>query len=136
MQYNDDGTITITFREDQTYVSDNQLEEKRKQTEALFIATGWKVERMWRLGEHYGPCDVRYFHYIHTHPWWLIQTSLGLIKFGPRKRVHVIDWEAASFRGIITEDNVTKGESFVHAWTRETILEYLCKLRECMANAT
>lgn len=64
------------------------------------------------------------------NPWWLIQVPQGIIQIGWRKRVISIDWSGTSFRGIITEDNVTKSDTMVHAWSEEKAIEYLKALKE------
>lgn len=64
-----------------------------------------------------------------TGPWWLVLTEYGIIRLGWRKRVLEIEWSATKIRGKVTEDDVTKEDSLVHAWNYVKGLEYLTALR-------
>jgi hypothetical protein len=59
------------------------------------------------------------------HPWWLVKTPFGLVEIGWRKRVININWEETPVRAVVTKDDVTSSETFVHAWGEEKALEYL-----------
>lgn len=63
-------------------------------------------------------------------PWWLALTDIGPIQIGRRKRVWAISWVACAVRGIVTDDEVTKGETYVHAWNKEDVVRYLTRLVE------
>lgn len=63
-------------------------------------------------------------------PWFLFATDFGIVKIGWRKKVINIDWSNTSLRTNITTDNVTKGESFVHAWSWSDCVKYLCEIRK------
>lgn len=65
-------------------------------------------------------------------PWLLIQTEYGVIIIGNRKRVINIDWTFCPFRGVITEDEVTKNDNLIHAWSYEDALKYLTNLNKLM----
>lgn len=65
-------------------------------------------------------------------PWFLIRTEYGVIMIGWRKSVISISWELADFRGIVTEDDVTKKDDLVHAWSYEDALKYLTNLYKLM----
>lgn len=58
-------------------------------------------------------------------PWWLVRTSAGLLKIGWRKRVINIDWSDTPLREILTQDDVTKEDTLVHAWGYAKAVEYL-----------
>lgn len=72
--------------------------------------------------------------YSHTYddPWLLIQTEYGVIIIGNRKRVIHIEWTFCEYRGIITEDEVTKMPDMVHAWGYSNALLYLTNLHKNM----
>lgn len=102
--------------------------EARAEVESILTLAELKPERMWELANGYWPdtpCydDVR-------RPWWLAQTSIGLIRLGWRKRVLEIAWEATEVRGIVTDDDTTKGETMVHAWGVAKAVAYVTRLRE------
>ena len=62
--------------------------------------------------------------------WWFIQTKVGWIKLGWRKRVVEIDWSYTSIREKVTNDeNVTSETNYVHAWDEAKLLEYLRVLK-------
>lgn len=100
---------------------------------SLLTIAGFKPGRAWELvNQYWGKNDVR-------GPWWLIQTDIGPIRIGWRKRVIEIEWDACSFghlpvRGIVTEDDVTKNESLVHAYSMVDAVKYLASLRHIALN--
>lgn len=102
--------------------------ETRLEVESIFALSGLKQNRMWELANGYWP-DAPTYDDI-RRPWWLVQTEIGLIRIGWRKKVLEIDWESAEFRGLVTEDDVTKGQSMVHAWSTVKAVEYLTRLFE------
>jgi hypothetical protein len=61
----------------------------------------------------------------HPDPWWLVRTPAGLVQIGWRKRVINIDWSDTDVRTVVTSDDVTKTETYVHAWSEAKALEYL-----------
>lgn len=61
-------------------------------------------------------------------PWWLVITPYGPIKIGKRKRVTEIDWLDTKLRKIITSDDVTKTDTYVHAWSPLKLVEYMIAL--------
>ncbi len=48
-----------------------------------------------------------------------------MVQIGWRKRVINIDWTDTPIRKVLTEDDVTKSESMVHAYSTMKALEYL-----------
>ena len=78
---------------------------------------------MWELPNNYWPDS--YVDLRRENPWWLVKTPHGLIELGPRKRVFSIHWDETNIRKIVTEDDVTKSETMVHAWNIEDALKYL-----------
>jgi hypothetical protein len=69
------------------------------------------------------------YRWRHARPAWLVKTRFGLIEVTPRKRVLAIEWAETPARIIITEDDVTKHLSLVHAYTTTEALKYLTALR-------
>lgn len=66
----------------------------------------------------------------HWHPWWLIKTEYGYIEIGWRKNVISINWEDTDIRGIVTTDNVTKDQSYVHAWSVADAVKYMTEFNK------
>lgn len=96
--------------------------------EAMFTLANIEVLNSWEIPNQCWP--QAYMKLRAENPWWLIQVPQGIIQIGWRKRVISIDWSGTSFRGIITEDNVTKSDTMVHAWSEEKAIEYLKALKE------
>lgn len=110
---------------------DEMRKRSREEVTSIACLAGFKVERMWELANGYWPDapdydDVR-------RPWWLLQTEIGLVRIGWRKRVIEIDWEACAVRGVVTADEVTKEDSLVHAYSVEKAVTYLRELRRLAA---
>jgi len=95
------------------------------QVEELFKAANIKILNQWEIMNEYWPRHPDYYKIIIENPWWLIQTEVGMILIGKRKRVVEINWIATPIRKIITEDDVTKSETMVHSWNHSTCLIYL-----------
>jgi len=76
--------------------------------------------------------------YSSSYPssWWIVETTLGPIKIGHRKRVYSISWDNApglkevDGREIFADQQVTKGKYLVHAWGKDDAMKYLWKLVE------
>jgi hypothetical protein len=116
----------------------------RQKCESFFCLAGFKVHRMWELPNQYWPRHplaedadeyevktyIRYARWADNSPWFLVKTEFGLIEIGDRKRVTQIEWSDTPYRGIITEDAVTKESTLVHAWDQAKVLEYLVTLRK------
>lgn len=108
-------------------------EESRAEVTSILTLAGLTPTRMWELANGYWPDHPEYDDV--RRPWWLAQTSIGLIRIGRRKRVIMIDWEATDVRGIITDDDVTKDSDGVHAWSVEKAVEYVRRLATLSAKA-
>lgn len=67
-------------------------------------------------------------------PWFLIFSKLGCIKIGWRKSVINIDWSESDIRTdgekLFVSETVTKGKSYIHAWSDESAAKYLRMLAE------
>jgi hypothetical protein len=86
----------------------------------LFLLADIKVLQAWPL--------VNQYDADRKDPWWLVKTPAGLIKLGWRKRVISIDWSDTAIREVITDHEVTKDETMVHAWSVAKAVEYLEQL--------
>ena len=106
-------------------------DESRGEVEAMLTLAGLKPSRMWELANGYWPLAPNYDDV--RRPWWLAQTSIGLIEIGRRKSVISISWDATKVRAVVTEDDVTKKDTLVHAYTQAKAVEYLTHLREAAA---
>ena len=73
-------------------------------------------------------------------PWWIVRMTLpdtdgglpkgiGNLLIGWRKRVLDIDWCDFGFKCVVTQDDVTKSETHVHAWSYSKAIEYLMELK-------
>lgn len=97
---------------------------------SMLRVAGIKYRSLYQLENRYWP--KAYVNERANSPWWLIVLDQGEIVIGWRKRVISINWSATPFRKIVTEDNVTKGEDHVHAYSMFKATEYLVSLKACM----
>jgi hypothetical protein len=100
---------------------------KREHAIALFEMAGFEVKSVHELPNGYWP--EAYTELRRNNPWWLIETQIGLVKIGWRKRVINIDWSATAYRIVVTEDDVTKDETMVHAYGYAAALKNLTNLK-------
>lgn len=68
----------------------------------------------------------------YKYPWIIVTTQKGRIKLGWRKRVMNLDWSESDITAmgeiLFKEENTTKGEKYIHCWSKEKAVEYLTKL--------
>lgn len=102
----------------------------KEQMLALFLLAGIRVDNQDELPNEYWPRVPDYQQLRDESPWWLVHTEFGMVKIGWRKRVISIDWQRTAVRVVVTEDDVTKDDRGVHAWSYVKALEYLTALRE------
>jgi hypothetical protein len=66
--------------------------------------------------------------------WLLVTTPMGVIEIGWRKRVMVIDWSksdlTAEADALFKDEDTTKDERMIHAWSYDKATQYLKKLAE------
>ena len=85
---------------------------------AVFTLAGIKVIKVWDIKNGYGGEEA---------DWLLVNTELGMITLGWRRRVIAIDWEETGIRCTVP-DEVTKGPFNVHAWSYVKAVEYLSRV--------
>lgn len=103
---------------------------QKNEVEALLTLSGLKYDSIWEIANQYVPVCEHYAVYRQNNPWWLIFTKHGPIIIGWRNRVISISWADTDIRFVVTQDDVAKTETLVHAWTIEKALEYLIALRK------
>ena len=71
----------------------------------------------------------------HGYPsWYLFETTLGKIQMGWRKRVIHIEWfETGAKIPNLTNDEVTKDDTYGHAWGYGIALDYLETLHRILS---
>ena len=97
-----------------------------EQAKGLFTLAGIPVIKMWERPNQYWP-DA-YVEERKRSPWWLVKTSRGMVEIGWRKNVISIDWSDTGIEKILTEDDVTKGKTYQHAYSYAKAIEYLTVL--------
>ena len=96
---------------------------------AIFLLAGIHVNSADELPNEYWPRVEDYLQIRADSPWWLAHTELGMVKIGWRKRVISIEWHRTDYRFIVTEDQVTKDEQMVHAYSYADAVKYLTELK-------
>lgn len=100
---------------------------KEVEVRAIFTLAAVPVQEVYQIENGYWPeayADLR-----KANPWWLVKTPTGLVRIGRRKRVITIDWSDTPFRGIVTDDDVTKETYMVYACTLGNAVDYLSTWR-------
>jgi hypothetical protein len=103
--------------------------DEERQFRDIFKKAGFKVFEMKPIKNEYCSCE-------HCAPWFNVKTPLGVIKVGWRKRVINIDWSKVhvvpgqDILSLFNKENVTKGDSSIHAWGWDKAQEYLNKIWE------
>lgn len=106
----------------------------QQQAEAFFVLSGFTVQSMTKLANGYWPESPAYAEIREQNPWWLVETQFGRVMIGWRKRVISIDWKTSGFTVVepLTQDNVTQGPCWVHAWSPADAVRYLTELAQRM----
>lgn len=102
-----------------------------EQVKAIFILAGIDVLALFKTENNYWPSS--YVEAREKSPWWLVKTSAGLVHIGWRKRVISIDWADTTIRQAVTDDEVTKDETMVHAHSYAKAVEYMAAWRRIAA---
>lgn len=103
---------------------------KQEEAKSIFILAGIQPLAFEALidGYGFGADDNRLYEEPLRCVWWFVKTSRGWVKIGWRKRVINIDWTHTDIRKKPTEDDVTKYDNCVHAWSIEKAIEYVRNL--------
>lgn len=100
-----------------------QVTEDRKQLLALFPQPIYVEEIPNGYGNDW---------YYRNRPWYRVTTRIGRIEIGWRKRVISINWADTVVDAKATEmfpnEDVTKHDRLIHAWSYEKAKEYILKL--------
>ena len=76
-----------------------------------------------------GYCSRYYCKHL---PWFVVTTRIGRFKIGWRKRVISIDWSQCpntkTAEELFPQENVTKDERLIHAWSYEKAKEYIAAI--------
>jgi hypothetical protein len=92
----------------------------------IFTKAGFSKIELKSIPNEYCKCN-------RCAPWFEVNTEFGIFKTGWRKRVINIDCSRLnkkidSLRTIFAEENVTTGDTSIHAWSEEKAVEYLSKI--------
>lgn len=114
---------------------------------AAFQIAGIPSLAIWELSHSYFPFNpgeseettIKNALYRASRPSWLVKTPYGLIALNLRKRVVDIDWKDTGYHALdvgeghpVTDDDVSKDTTYVHAYTLIKAAEYLTKLKQCL----
>jgi hypothetical protein len=99
---------------------------------STFTLAGIEVLNLWKTDNQYQ--GVSYRTNPDIPPWWLVQTPVGMMILGWRSRVIEMDWENTPIRinqeHPLTKDDVTKTETYIHAYGLPKAVEYLTEFRK------
>jgi len=115
-----------------------QTEEKR--FFEIFQKAGFQYTRLEAIPNEYCPCSK-------CAPWFDVTTEIGEFRIGWRKRVINIEWKGLTWGPILKaikrsaqnlglssvlfgKEDVTKGDTYIHAWGWDKATEYLRRIRE------
>lgn len=112
--------------------------ERAKKTKAEFVKAfddaGFDAIFMEEIpNEYFGADDP----WGMSDPWYIVTTKVGHIKVGWRKRVILLDWDRTTLEdttALFSDDDVTKGDTMIHAWNYEKLTSYLESLNEFSAH--
>lgn len=107
-------------------------ESMKAKFKKLFEGSGFKDVKMFARKNEYCSCEL-------CAPWFNVKTEFGNIKIGWRKRVINIDWGSPTvtvrskllhknISSLFKDEDVTKGNDYIHAWGWEKAQEYLTKI--------
>jgi hypothetical protein len=110
------------------------------QVKAIFLLANVEYKALIQTENEYWP--KAYVEEIKSDPWWLVATDFGIVKIGWRKRVINIDWSDTKMRlrstfsyddfefweRGLTQDDVTKWETGIHAYGYGKAIDYLREL--------
>jgi hypothetical protein len=104
---------------------------KYDEVKAILLLAGLQFSGINKIPNGYWPAHQNYDEVREANPWWVVHIEgEGVITIGWRKKVIHIDWSMTRRRGTVTEDDVTKDDSMVHAWGVIDAVKYLRAFRE------
>lgn len=103
-----------------------RVEEQRSFAQAFAKAFDGSHNFEWE------PIRNEYWSDADALPWYSVKTSIGTIKVGWRKRVIVLDWSDTNAKPDFSADNVTQGDSYVHAYGYDKLTEYLRRIKDSL----
>lgn len=92
----------------------------------IFKKSGFKDIKMTAIPNKYHQCST-------CAPWFDVETEFETICIGWRKRVISINWNNSSIGNMLhlfEDENVTKGETGIHAWGWDKAKEYLSRIHK------
>ena len=102
-----------------------QMQERFRK---LFEDAGYGTVLLTPIPNGYCSCEM-------CAPWFKVKTAYGEITLGWRKRVINIDCPSSVPIGnLFAQENVTKGEGYIHAWGYDKAQEYLTVIRGALAS--
>ena len=103
---------------------DNLNRDSEDQVRKIFGQAGFNIIEMLRINNEYCGC-------VKCAPWYEVKTSTGVFVIGCRKRVINIDWGKTNldFLFLFKDEDVTKDETHIHAWSVEAAADYLRRIR-------
>ena len=99
----------------------------RKQIEDIYLAAGVPAIFVEEIPNGYckQPC-------CHNLPWFVVTSPVGRIEIGWRKSVMSIEWKGTTVKQsgneLFPDEDVTKWETGIHAWSPLKATEYLRRL--------
>lgn len=117
-----EGGVVFTHH-DRPSIPEKEPFFTKEEVQGYFATARIEVIHMWEITNQYWRNNQT------RGPWWLVQVPAGLLEIGWRKNVISIDWSGCQkVRCVVTEDDVTKEDYLVHAWSVPKVIEYLCAL--------
>lgn len=127
----DDGYFNVWRYYHRTCNRLNLAFKEEKRFREIFKAAGFSFACL-----HHIP--NKYCSYDKCAPWFRVETEVGTITIGWRKRVISINWSEAFHNNkdiihLFEKEDVTKGHHSIHAWGWDKATEYLSKLYKALS---
>jgi hypothetical protein len=89
-----------------------------------FTKAGFQALTLTAIPNQYCSCD-------YCASWYEVQTEHGVFRVGHRKRVVSLDWSGtgANYSPLFLDENVTRWDGGIHAWTSAALIDYLQRIR-------
>lgn len=131
-KWNIENFLEATYEHDDQFYHKKCLTIKKEQTgfekfQKIFKQAGFKTFFMKPIKNQYCPREC-------CSSWYEVETPLCNFVIGDRKRVINIEWTKFNALKIFENENVTKSEFNIHAWSNEKAIEYLTKINNLINN--